>query len=189
MLCLFILLVFTFQIEKPTKIRHLTILDDNYNSELFDSYIFHIIKNQELEEGNIDCIKSELMATGFFKDIEVKVDTFDQFVDISIKPTWKPKAKASNLVIEEIDIEGFSKIDPLLVKQKIAEKGFTVGKEVTYLRDIERAFESSIEEIYSIDYIDNNGDDILEPYFVKQIYISPGKIKYLFQPLPEFCNN
>lgn len=110
------------------RINRIFVHDASHSSEILFEYA-----NAALPEGAVfrkelaDCLVTELMATGLFKDVNVKPKPVPggQLLDLDITPTWL--GQVDEVVVDDIVLEDFRDVDVDGVRANLQRRGLELG--------------------------------------------------------------
>jgi outer membrane protein assembly factor BamA len=130
-----------------------------YNASIVYEYANASIREGEpINQGTLDCVASQLRATGLFSEIKItRKPVTARLVDIEIVPVWS--ASRNDFVIGEITIEGFTSVDQNELLTRLGKKGVKAGTPLLKfpLPSIRKMVIDSIREIYHADPGTMNG--------------------------------
>jgi len=146
-------LLFT-TIQDPTSpaVRRVFVTTPYNASIIFEYANAAIPEGQPLTPEAVDCLSSQLTATGLFSNVQVITRPVEQGkVDVDILPTWSDLKES--LLIKEIVLEGFTNLDQRLLAEKLGQRGLKVGTPLLRypLPAIRQMLLGSIREVYESD--------------------------------------
>lgn len=125
--------VLTFLLFAPQQVQHPTVVNISANTRYDASYILGYTQkiipiNEEVCNEQIDCLVSELKATGMFLKVEAKLIPTgygEQYYWLEVDTIYDPQIES--FVIDEIELEGFPQIDYNKFNQLLSKKGIKTG--------------------------------------------------------------
>jgi hypothetical protein len=151
----FFVLWFLFGTLQSTNgpIVHRVFVRTPYNASVVFEYTNRIIpEGQPATPALVQCLISQLRATGMFSDLNVTLKPIGGGnVDVEILPVWS-KLK-DGFIVKEITIDGFTAFDQTLMIKMLERKGLKVGVPVLKypLPSIRNMALESVREIYQSD--------------------------------------
>lgn len=137
--------------DRPTVNR--VFVTTPYNASIVYEYVNASIReDQPVNDGSLECVRSQLLATGLFSAIQIRLKPVGRNkVDVDIAPVWIEEK--DGFVITEIAMEGFNemRVKPLL--RTLEKKGVKPGARLLKfpLPAIRQKVLESVHETYSTD--------------------------------------
>ena len=98
-----------------------------YNASIIYEYANSAIHEDEpINQGTVECIASQLRATGLFSDIQITLKPVSgNKVDVDIAPVWSNSR--DEFVVSEITTEGFNGLDEKELLKELGQRGLKPG--------------------------------------------------------------
>lgn len=178
---LLLMLLFAPTQASPNPLVNRVFIATPYNASIIFEYAnVSIPEDQPLRDGAVDCLVSELNATGLFTDVHVTLKPIEggRKVNIDIEPTWNPRRES--FVIEEIILEGFTGIDEQMLRGKLRQKGLTAGTPLLLYPSskIKVLASDIVQEMYqSAPQMQNTIDELLSDLSLRVTLVAPERVK------------
>src|SRR3989442_8506961 len=124
-----------------------------YNASIIYEYANSSIREgKPISLGTVECVASQLRATGLFSDIQITLKPVSRNeVDVDIVPVWSNSK--DDFLIREITIEGFNGLDETELRSRLRQRGMKPGVRLLKypLPSIREMVLDSIRDIYRSD--------------------------------------
>ena len=137
--------------ERPTINR--VLVTTPYNASIVYEYANASIReDQPVNDGSLECVRSQLRATGLFSDIRIRLKPVgSNKVDVDITPVWSEEK--DSFVITEIAMEGINDVRAQPLLRALERKGVKPGARLLKfpLSAIRQRLLESVHEMYAAD--------------------------------------
>lgn len=142
-----------WQASHGPKVNRIFVSSHENASIIFEYANAALPEDEPLSEGAVDCLVSELKATGFFDEVHVELSAAadGRKVDVNIVPEWK--ASSRRFLIEAIKFDGFVGIDEEHLRAELRRMGIAPGEPLLHhpVSQVVAAVRNIVREMSSAD--------------------------------------
>jgi hypothetical protein len=173
-------LIGAFQTQRPPLVNRVFVATEQNAGIVFEYAKATLPEDQPATPKAIDCLKSQLMATGLFSEIRVTLKPIygEEKVDVDIHPIWNESR--NKFLIDEITIEGFTSVDKGELIKKLRQKGLRAGALLLSYppATIREIVLDSVREIYQSDFKRmNEAEEEISDFSLRLESVAPRSVK------------
>jgi hypothetical protein len=173
-------LIGAFQTQRPPLVNRVFVATEQNAGIVFEYAKATLPEDQPATPKAIDCLKSQLMATGLFSEIRVTLKPIygEEKVDVDIHPIWNESR--NKFLIDEITIEGFTSVDKGELIKKLRQKGLRAGALLLSYppATIRERVLDSVREIYQSDFKRmNEAEEEISDFSLRLESVAPRSVK------------